>query len=95
MSQVVVTDDKLKASRECSKAQEHRIKTEEGFARWRRSDITGADPVAKAIGLAVLPVLGLWAILGVIGAVMLELVNALFKVLGNLIGGKKSLITND
>ncbi len=95
MSQVVVTEDSLKVLRERSRAQEHRIKKDDGVAKWRRSDITGSDPVAKAIGLAVLPVLGLWLILAVIGAVMVEIVNGIFKVLGSVIGGTKSLITGD
>ncbi len=95
MSQVVVTEDSLKILRERSRAQEHRIKKDDGVAKWRRSDITGADPVAKAIGFAVLPVLGLWLILGVIGAVMVEIVNGIFKVLGSVIGGTKSLITGE
>ena len=95
MSQVVVTDDNLKVLRERSRAQEHRIKTEEGFQHWRRSDVTGSDPAAKAIGFAVLPILGLWAILGIIGTIMVEIVNAVFRLLGSVVGGKKSVITGD
>jgi len=93
LSQVIVTNDELKSKREKSRDQERRIERESGFAKWRRNDITGRDPRLTVIGLALLPVVGLWTLLGVVMVAMLELSTALFRVLGRFAGGTKSLIT--
>jgi hypothetical protein len=91
LSQVIVTDDKLKQKREKSAEQELRIDREGQFQRWRRNDITGKDMVATAIGFAALPVVGLWAFLTAMIAAMLTLCQYLFKVLGAAFGGKKPI----
>ena len=95
MSQVIVTNDPLKARREKTREQERRIDRESQFTRWRRSDITGPDPVAKLIGLAVLPILGLWGILCAVMTLALTVVNYVFKGLGRVIGGTRDLIRGD
>ena len=93
MSQVIVTNDEFKSLREKSAQQEHRISREDEFGRWRRNDITGHDPKLTVIGLALLPVVGLWALLGSVMTAMLRLAAALFRVLGQMAGGSKNLIT--
>lgn len=91
MSQVIVTDDNLKKQREQSAEQEHRIDREGQFQRWRKSDITGKDLVATAVGFAVLPVVGLWAFLTALIAGMLTICRFAFKALGAVIPGKKRI----
>lgn len=91
MSQVIVTSDNLNAKRAKSKGQEDRISTEDDFRKWKRSDVTGSDPVAKLIGLAVLPIVVLWGLLCGVMALIVTVVNCLFKGLGRIAGGKKNL----
>ena len=93
LSQVIVTNDEFKSQREKSRQQERQISCEDDFARWRRNDITGKDHVLSLVGFAVLPIVVLWALLGVVMVAALELANLLFKLLGRVIGGTKSLIT--
>ena len=93
MSQVIVTKDGLKARRDQSAKQEHSISSEAQFAHWRRSDVTGKDRVLSLIGIAVTPVVALWAILSILAAAALFVLKWLFNGLGRLIGGTKSLIT--
>ena len=95
MSQVIVTQDKLLDKRQRSREQEKHIETNEQFAKWRRSDVTGPDLFRKTVGMAVMPILGLWAIVGGIMAAALGLLRWIFKSLGRLIGGKRNLITGD
>lgn len=95
MSQVIVTKDNLSSKREKSASQEHRITTDDGIRKWRRNDITGSDPVARLLGLAALPILGLWGLLCGVMAFIVTVVNYVFKGLGRLIGGRKNLITGD
>ncbi len=91
MSQVIVIDDELKQKRDKSAEQEHRIDIEGQFAHWKRSDITGKDLVATAIGFAVLPIVALWAFLTGLIAGMLTLCRFAFKALGSVFGGKKRI----
>ena len=95
MSQVIVTQDKLLDKRQRSREQEKNIETDEQFAKWRRTDVTGPDIFRKSVGLAVMPILGLWAILGGIMAAALGLLRAVFKAFGQVLGGKRNLITGD
>jgi hypothetical protein len=95
LSQVIVTQDKLLDKRQRSREQEKNIETNEQFAKWRRSDVTGPDAFRKLVGLAVMPILGLWAILGGIMATALGLLRAVFKAVGQILGGKRNLITDD
>lgn len=95
MSQVIVTQDKLLDKRQRSREQEKNIETDKQFAKWRRTDVTGPDTFRKTVGLAVMPILGLWAILGGIMAAALGLLRAVFKAFGQVLGGKRNLITGD
>ncbi len=88
MSQVIVTEDTLRAKREASALQEHKIDREGQYARWRRNDITGKDHFEALVGYAVVPILALWGLLIGAGAVMLQVLNVIFKALGKLFGGK-------
>jgi hypothetical protein len=92
LSQVIVTNDKLKPKREKSRQQERGIEREEEFARWRMNDVTGKDAFAALVGYGVTPILALWGLLMGAMAVMLGIERVLFRGLGKLIGGKKSLI---
>lgn len=93
LSQVVVTNDTLKRKRERSREQEHQIDRESGFSRWRRNDITGKDPFASMVGFAVTPILALWGLLCGAIAVTVTVLRYLFRLLGQVVGGRKSLIT--
>ena len=84
LSQVIVTEDALKKKREDSAKQEHKIDREGQFARWKRSDITGKDPVESLVGYATVPILGLWGILGGIMTLMLAALEYAFKGLGRI-----------
>ena len=95
MSQVIVTKDQLSPQRDLSAKQEHQISREAQFAKWRRSDITGKDQVLSLIGYAVLPIVALWSSLYFLAAAALIVLKWLFKSLGRIIGGTKSLITGN
>lgn len=93
MSQVIVTQDNLLDRRQRSREQERHIDTDAQFVKWKRSDVTGPDVFRKTVGLAVMPVLGLWAICGGIMAAALGLLRSIFRALGHALGGKHNLIT--
>lgn len=95
LSQVVVTKDKLHEKREKSRAQEAKIGREEMYGRWRRNDITGRSPITAAIGLALTPIAVAWAALTMFIYLMLSILKFGFKIVGGLVGGKKSLITGE
>ena len=92
MSQVIVTQDRLRQRREASGQQERTIEREAEFAKWRRSDITGRDPVAAAVGFAVLPIVALWGLLCGLMVIVLEALRAVFWVFGRVLGGAKNLL---
>jgi hypothetical protein len=93
VSQVVVTEDKLSSRRQESRIQEHRITQDPRLAKWRMNDISGKDPVAMVLGIAFLPILAAWSGLLAVMMLMLTFLRYLFKGLGMMIGGSKSLIT--
>jgi hypothetical protein len=94
LSQVVVTNDALKVEREKSRAQEKRISTDSVQSRWRRNTLKKKDPITVLIGLAVTPVVAIWAVLAACMVVPLKILEAVFKALGQMIGGDRSLITD-
>jgi hypothetical protein len=91
MSQVVVTEDNLKARRLKSGDQEKNIDREGLFNKWRRSDITGFDPIAALVGVAALPVLVSWYIIGTIVKVAIFAAIAVSRAVGALIGRNTKL----
>ncbi len=93
MSQVIVTNDNLQQKRESTRAQEAKIDREVQFNQWRRNDITGRDPIASAIGFAMLPIVGLWMGISMAITLMFTALKYLFKGMGRLIGGSRNLIT--
>jgi len=93
VSQVIVTDDKLNKKRKASGDQEHKIDREGMFKQWRRNDITGRDPMTSMIGFAVLPIWALWTALTALIFAVIYVLEMVFKGLGRIFGGKKSLIT--
>ncbi len=90
VSQVIVTDDKLKTQRERSGAQEHKITVDASFARFRRNDVTKQDPAATLLGYVCLVLFGIWTL---VSWVVLEILAVvLFRPLGKILGGSKSII---
>lgn len=94
MSQVIVTDDKLKNKRQESRSQEQRITQDTRLAKWKLSGSTGTkDPLGMIIGVALLPVLAAWTALLAMMMLMLTFVRYFLKGLGMIIGGDRNLIT--
>lgn len=84
MSQVIITEDQLKDRRQQSAAQEHKINRDGVVARFRKSDVTGFDPIKKAIGLAALPIVAIWsAILFAIG-LAIGISGVIFRGIGKI-----------
>ena len=88
MSQVVVTEDKLSERRQASRLQESRIEREASFAKWRRSDISGRDPVAFLAGLAFAPIAIIWTVFTLIIAAIFSVFKFIFRALGGLLGSQ-------
>lgn len=84
MSQVIVTHDNFSDKRAASLVQEHQIDRESAFSQWRRNDITGKDPVAAAVGIAVLPVALFWSFVATCISVSFSVMLGLFKVLSKI-----------
>jgi hypothetical protein len=91
MSQVVVTDDKLKSRRDQSAKKELQIDREGQFAKWRMSDITKFDPIAAAIGIALLPVFFSWYLIGLLVKVAVYAGAGFSRLIGLLIGKSKTI----
>lgn len=89
MSQVVVTDDTLKQRRLRSGEQERQIDREGQFKKWLKSDITGFDPVAAVIGVAVLPVVAIWYFLASLVRLAVYVSITFSRVVGSIVGSMK------
>ncbi len=92
MSQVVVTEDVLSVKRNASKTQEDRISQDSRIRKWSKSDISGKDPIAMIAGIAFLPILAAWTAILFMMMFMMTCLRYLFKGLGLIVGGGKSLI---
>ena len=90
MSQVIVTNDKLNASRKKSSLQEHKIDREGQFNRWRRNDITGFDPVAAGAGLLAAPVVILFWAMAKTAQAAIYVALIISKIVGKIVGPMKS-----
>lgn len=91
MSQVIVTDDKLKSRRAQSARKEMQIDREGQFAKWKLSDITKFDPIAAGIGIALLPVFLSWYLIGLIIKLAIYVGIGISRVIGISIGKSKSI----
>ena len=91
MSQVIVTEDNLKQRRQKSAESERKIDSEGAMSQWRMSDVTGFDPVAAAVGLAVLPVALSWYIIGGLVKLAIYVAISISRLVGALIGRTKAL----
>jgi hypothetical protein len=91
MSQVVVTDDKLKSRRDQSAKKELQIDREGQFAKWKMSDITKFDPIAAAIGIALLPVFFSWYLIGLLIKLAVYVGAGFSRLVGLLIGKSKNI----
>ena len=95
MSQVIVTHDKLQSLRDQSALQEQKIDVSSVTKRWRKSDISGKDPILTIVGLAVTPILVFWSLLCVAIVLTITIVEHVFRLFGRIIGGSRSLITGE
>lgn len=91
MSQVIVTDDKLKSRREQSARKELQIDREGQFSKWKMSDITKFDPVAAGIGLALLPIFLSWYLIGLVVKMAIYVGAGISRLIGLSIGKSKSI----
>jgi hypothetical protein len=91
MSQVIVTEDNLKQRRQKSAESERQIDSEGAMNRWRMSDVTGFDPVAAAVGIAVLPIALSWYIIGALVKLAIYVSISVSRFVGSLIGRSKAL----
>jgi hypothetical protein len=89
MSQVVVTADSLKARRLKSGEREEQIDREGEFDKWRIASIAGFDPIAAAVGLAVMPIVISWYIIGFFVKFAIYVAISVSRVVGHLLGAKK------
>lgn len=89
MSQVVVVDDNLKDKRLSSKKEEKAIDRDSQFRKWQMSDITGPSLVLKLIGLATMPIVFFWSILGLLSGLALAIAMAIFNGISRLIPKKR------
>lgn len=87
MSQVITEEDRLREKRLKSREQERRIDREAVHAKWRKGGTAGQTFIARAVGIAVLPVALLWAGFAAIIMVAFRLVGRVFQTLGKLVGG--------
>ncbi len=92
MSQVIVTEDVLQVKRDASKAQELKITQDPRLKKWSLAPIAGMDTLAMLAGIAFLPILGAWTAILFMMMLMMTCLRYLFKGLGLIIGGGKSLI---
>ena len=92
LSQVIVTNDALADKRKRSAEQEKKIDTESRFQKWRRSDISGRDPVATFVGLASLLIVAFWFFIGGLATVIAYLFRGVMRLLGAIKGGTKSIL---
>ena len=92
MSQVIVTEDVLQVKRNESRSQEEKITQDPRLLKWSMSDISGKDPIAMLAGIAFLPVLAAWTAILFMMMFMMTCLRYLFKGLGLIVGGGKSLI---
>lgn len=90
MSQVIVTDDRLKKRRSASAEQERNIPTERMFDRWRSNDITKKDYLAGAIGLLALPVFVVWSGVLLLISAAVFFFKALMRALGMFLPSSRS-----
>lgn len=91
MSQVIVTDDKLKSRREQSARKELQIDREGQFSKWKMSDITKFDPVAAGVGLALLPIFLSWYLIGLVVKMAIYVGAGISRLIGLSIGKSKSI----
>lgn len=89
MSQVVVEKDNLSESRIESKKQERRIDISSFKNKWVRSDVTKVTLVERVVGLAMLPILGIWVLMSVLAGVVFNVVAYIFKLISPLFGKNK------
>lgn len=90
LSQVIVTDDKLRDKRSKSKDQELKILKEAQFSRWRRDDVTKPDVFKRTVGLLTFPILGLWAMICGLIYIVVKVCKVAFGLLGGSQAPEKS-----
>lgn len=89
MSQVIIEEDQLKEKRLKTREQERRIDRESVHAKWQIGGTAGLSFIARAAGIALLPVALLWAGFIALISLAFRIVGRLFQVLGKLVGGER------
>ena len=80
MSQVIITHDALQSSRDRTHMEENKIVRMELPVRWIQSDVTHTMFIEKLIGVACLPILGIWAFLLGSISIALSLCLGVFRI---------------
>jgi hypothetical protein len=93
MSQVVVCQDSFGSKRTESLKQEKKITLNEDFSQWQRSDATKTLLIERLIVILFAPVVLFWSLLLFSAGASLAFSLLLFKVLGNIAGFLKRIVT--
>lgn len=84
MSQVIVEEDGLAEKRQRSKQQERKIDTVSAFTKWQKGGEQGQAFIARAAGVAMLPVAAFWGLLYFVGTFVITVFARIFDFLGSL-----------
>lgn len=82
VSQVVCEEDELKSKRAASLEQEHRIVRDRLIKKWQNPSAPGMSFVAKAVGVATLPIVGIWMLLLAGVSLAFGLIGFVLRLLG-------------
>jgi hypothetical protein len=65
-----------------ARASHKKIQLDSYFGKWRMSDATKTTGLERAIGLAIIPIVGLWALILLLITMGMGLATAILKVAG-------------
>jgi hypothetical protein len=85
MSQVIIPHDSLQIARDRTQLEENKIFRAELPIQWIKSDVTHTLLIEKLIGMACLPICGIWALLLTCASISLSLCLGLFQIGSQLI----------
>lgn len=88
MSQVICEEDELSAKRAASREQEHLIIRDTVYRKWQNPSSGMLGFVAKVVGIATLPIVGIWMVLLAGVSFAFGLIGVILKILG---GSKSKL----
>ena len=89
MSQVVVTNDKLKDRRSKTRDEESKIQVDNLRKSWIKSDITTHDSKMRTVAsIALAPIIAIFGALTAAVAIVIGGFSMVMKAVGNLLGSK-------